>query len=298
MSKLRKRMLEELQRRNYSPETIRAYLYTVEDFSRYFGKSPDKLGQEDLRRYQLYLLHERKLAVNTIVGRIAALRFFFVKVLRRPYRQIDLVYPKQPARLPTILSEEEVARLLASAVTSYHFVILLTLYSTGLRRAELCRLKVADVDSKRKVIHVRKGKGKGNRDRDVPLSPKLLEVLRDYWRWRKPGPYLFPSLFGTRRGQPIDEKTVWHAVRRAAQRAGIQKTISPHTLRHSWATHLLERGTDLRTIQLLLGHVDLEATTLYLHLSQAHMQRVSNPIDSIPVPDLGPDPCLRPRKDR
>lgn len=296
MSKLRKRMLEELQRRNYSPETIRAYLYTVEDFSRYFGKSPDKLGQEDLRRYQLYLLHERKLAVNTIVGRIAALRFFFVKVLRRPYRQIDLVYPKQPARLPTILSEEEVARLLASAVTSYHFVILLTLYSTGLRRAELCRLKVADVDSKRKVIHVRKGKG--NRDRDVPLSPKLLEVLRDYWRWRKPGPYLFPSLFGTRRGQPIDEKTVWHAVRRAAQRAGIQKTISPHTLRHSWATHLLERGTDLRTIQLLLGHVDLEATTLYLHLSQAHMQRVSNPIDSIPVPDLGPDPCLRPRKDR
>ena len=127
MTKLRKRMLEELQRRNYSPETIRVYLLTVENFSRYFGKSPDKLEQEDMRRYQLHLLHDRKLAVGSIIGRIAALRFFFVKVLGRPYRQVDLVYPKQPFRLPTILSEEEVARLLASANSSYHFVILMTL---------------------------------------------------------------------------------------------------------------------------------------------------------------------------
>ncbi len=247
-----------------------------------------------MRQYQLHLLQERKLAVDTIIGRIAALRFFYVKVLRRPYHQVDLVYPKQPSRLPTILSEEEVAQLLASANSAYHFVILMTLYSTGLRRAELCRLKVEDVDSERMVIHVRQGKG--NRDRDVPLSPKLLEVLRDYWRWRKPGEYLFPSLLRTRPGQPIDVKTVWYAVQQAAQRAGIKKKVSPHTLRHSWATHLLERGTDLRTIQLLLGHVDLEATTLYLHLSQAHMQRVVNPIDSLPVPDLGPSPRLRKKK--
>ena len=247
-----------------------------------------------MRQYQLYLLHERKLAVDTIVGRIAALRFFFVKVLRRPYRQVDLVYPKQPARLPTILSEDEVAQLLASANSAYHFVILITLYSTGLRRAELCRLKVEDVDSERMVIHVRQGKG--NRDRDVGLSPKLLEVLRDYWRWRKPGKYLFPSLLRTRPGKPITPKTVWYAVQQAAQRARIQKKISPHTLRHSWATHLLERGTDLRTIQLLLGHVDLESTSLYLHLSQAHMQRVVNPVDSLSVPDLGPSPRLRKTK--
>ncbi len=291
MSKLRKRMLEELQRRNYSPETTRVYLLTVENFSRYFGKSPDKLKQEDMRRYQLHLLHDRKLAVGSIIGRIAALRFFFVKVLGRPYRQVDLVYPKQPFRLPTILSEEEVSRLLASANSSYHFVILMTLYSTGLRRGELCRLKVEDIDSERMVVHVREGKG--DRDRDVTLSPKLLEVLRDYWRWRKPGEYLFPSLLRTRPGKPIDPKTVWYAVQQAAQRAGIKKKISPHTLRHSWATHLLERGTDLRTIQLLLGHVDLESTSLYLHLSQAHMQRVVNPVDSLSVPDLGPSPRLR-----
>ena len=291
MTKLRQRMLEELQRRNYSPETTRVYLLTVENFSRYFGKWPDKLKQEDMRRYQLHLLHDRKLAVGSIIGRIAALRFFFVKVLGRPYRQVDLVYPKQPFRLPTILSEEEVARLLASANSSYHFVIVMTLYSTGLRRAELSRLKVEDIDSERMVVHVRQGKG--SRDRDVPLSPKLLEVLRDYWRWRKPGKYLFPSLLRTRPGKPISPKTVWYAVQQAALRAGIKKKISPHTLRHSWATHLLERGTDLRTIQLLLGHVDLESTSLYLHLSQAHMQRVVNPIDSLPVPDLGPSPRLR-----
>jgi integrase/recombinase XerD len=294
MTGLRKRMLEELRRRNYSPNSIRPYLYAVEDFSRYFGKSPDKLGQEHLRQYQLHLLNDCKLTVETIVGRIAALRFFFVKVLRRPYREIDLVYPKRPERLPVILSEEEVARLIESAITSYHRVILMTLYGTGLRREELCRLKVEDVDSKRMVIHVRQGKG--NRDRDVTLSPRLLEVLRAYWKWRKPKTYLFPSLYRKRPEQPIDSKTVWYAVREAARRAGIKKKVSPHLLRHSWATHLLERGTDLKTIQVLLGHVDLEATTIYLHLSQRHMQAVNNPIEALPISGLGAKPTLRPRK--
>ena len=226
MTQLRKRMLEELQRRNYSPNTIRPYLYAVSDFARYFGKSPDQLGDEHVRQYQLYLLNEKKLGVETIVGRIAALRFFFVKVLGRPYRQIDLVYPKRPERLPIILSEEEVARLIESASSSYHRVILMTLYGTGLRREELCRLKVTDVDSQRMVIHVRQGKG--NRDRDLPLSPKLLEVLRDYWRWRKPKTYLFPSLLRTRQEKPITSKTVWYAVREAARRAGIKKKVHPH----------------------------------------------------------------------
>ena len=294
MTDLRKRMLEELQRRNYSSETTRAYLFAVKDFAGYFGKRPDKLGQEHLRQYQLHLLNDRKLAAKTIVGRISALRFFFVKVLRRPYREIDLVYPKRPERLPVILSEEEVARLMESAITSYHRVILMTLYGTGLRREELCRLKVSDIDSQRMVVHVRQGKG--NKDRDVTLSPRLLEVLRAYWKWRKPKTYLFPSLYRKRPEQPIDSKTVWHAVREAARRAGIKKKVSPHLLRHSWATHLLERGTDLKTIQVLLGHVDLEATTIYLHLSQRHLQALNNPIDALPISGLGAKPTLRPRK--
>ena len=193
-----------------------------------------------------------------------------------------------------ILSEDEVARLIESARTSYHRVILTTLYATGLRREELCRLKVTDVDSQRMVIHVRQGKG--NKDRDVTLSPRLLEVLRAYWKWRKPKIYLFPSYQRKRREQPISSRTVYHAVREAARRAGIEKSVSPHLLRHSWATHLLERGTDLKTIQVLLGHVDLEATTIYLHLSQRHLQGVNNPIDDLPISGLGAKPSLRPRR--
>ena len=294
MTRLRKRMLEELQRRNYSPNTIRPYLYAVEDFARYFGKSPDKLGQEHLRQYQLHLVNDCKLTMETIGGRISALRFFFVKVLRRPYREIDLVYPKRPERLPVILSEEEVARLIESACSSYHRVILMTLYGTGLRREELSRLKLTDVDSQRMVIHVRQGKG--NKDRDVTLSPRLLEVLRAYWKWRKPKVYLFPSLYRNRPEQPITSKTIWYAVREAARRAGIKKKVSPHILRHSWATHLLERGADLKAIQVLLGHVDLESTTIYLHLSQRHLQAVNNPIDGLPISGLGSKLSLRKKK--
>ena len=294
MTELRKRMLEELQRRNYSPSTIRPYLFAVEDFARYFGKSPDKLSQEHLRQYQLHLVNDCKLTIGTIVGRLSAIRFFFVKVLRRPYREIDLVNPKRPERLPVILSEEEVAQMIESAATSYHRVILMTLYGAGLRREELCRLKVTDVDSQRMVIHVRQGKG--HKDRDVTLSPRLLEVLRDYWKWRKPKIYLFPSYQRKRREQPISARTVYYAVREAARRAGIKKKVYPHLLRHSWATHLLERGTDLKTIQMLLGHFDLEATTIYLHLSHQHLQAVNNPVETLPISGLGDKPSVRPRK--
>jgi integrase/recombinase XerD len=296
MTPLRQRMLEELQRRNYSPETIRLYLFAVKDFAGYFGKNPDKLGPEHLRQYQLHLLNERKLAVGSVIARTSALRFFFIKVLRRPQREIDLVYPKRPERLPEILSEEEVARLIESASTSYHRVILMTLYGTGVRREELCRLTVADVDSQRMVIHVRQGKGK--KDREVTLSPKLLEVLRAYWKWRKPRIYLFPSYRRKRREQPISSRTVYYAVREAARRAGIKKKVSPHLLRHSWATHLLERGTDLKTIQMQLGHFDLETTTIYLHLSQDHLQSVNNPIEALAISGLGDKPSLRPRKEK
>jgi integrase/recombinase XerD len=285
MTALRKRMLEELQRRNYSPTTIRAYLYAVEEFARYFGKSPDKLDQEQLRQYQLHLLHERKLTIGTIVGRIAALRFFFVRVLRRPYREIDLVYPKRPERLPAVLSQDEVARLIDSAKNLLDYAIVMTLYATGMRRAELCRLKVEDVDSERMIIHIRQGKG--NRDRDVPMTPKLLKTLREYWRWMKPKTYLFPgTVHNWRADKPITPKCVWSAVQDAAKRAGIKKRVSPHTMRHSWATHLLENGADLRAIQMLLGHVDLETTAIYLHLSRRHLQAVVNPVESMPISRL------------
>jgi integrase/recombinase XerD len=282
MTQLRKRMLEELQRRNYSPNTSRAYLRAVEEFARYFGKSPDKLGQQHLRQYQLYLLQDRELSVGTIVGRIAALRFFFVKVLRRAYRQIDLIYPKRPERLPTVLSQEEVAQLIDSANNLLDYAMLMTLYATGMRRAELTRLKVEDIDSQRMIIHIRQGKG--NRDRDVPLPPRLLKTLREYWRWMKPTTYLFPGMVGNwRADKPLTPKCVWTAVQDAAKRAGIKKRVSPHTLRHSFATHLLENGADLRTIQLLLGHAELEATTVYLHLSRRHLQAVVNPIETMPT---------------
>src|SRR5215468_3348197 len=258
MTPLRKRMLEELQRRNYSPHTIQSYLHSVEDFARHFGKRPDELNEEHMREYHLHLIHDLKLATNTVVARIAALRFFFVKTLRRPYVQVDLPHPKREKRLPTVLSHEEVGRLIDSASNLLHYTILLTLYATGVRCAELCNLKVADVDSQRMVIHVRQGKGK--RDRDVPMTPKLLETLREYWRWMKPKTYLFP---------------------------GINKHVSPHCLRHSWATHLLESGEDLRKIQLLLGHSDLETTSVYLHLSAQHLHSVTNPVEALPVSMLG-----------
>ena len=285
MTPLRKRMLEELQRRNYSPLTIQSYLHAVEDFARYFKKSPDQLNEEHMREYHLHLVHDLKLATNTIIARIAALRFLFVKPLRRPYVQVDLPRPKTEKRLPTVLSREEVGRLIDSASNLLHYAILMTLYATGLRRAELCGLKVADIDSQRMVLHVRQGKGK--RDRDLPMTPKLLETLREYWRWMKPKTYLFPGMNKNwRADKPLSPKAIYFIVRAAAKRAGISKPVSPHCLRHTWATHLLESGEDLRKIQLLLGHSDLETTSIYLHLSQSHLHSVANPVEAIPVSAL------------
>jgi integrase/recombinase XerD len=283
MTPLRQRMLEELQRRNYSPATTRGYILAVKQFAEYFGKSPDLLGAEDVRRFQLYLLNEKKLTPGTVEIRISALRFFYRKTLkRRDLTLDDLTFPKTPRKLPTVLSPDEVTRLIEAAWNLMHRTILMVLYATGIRRAEASRLKVSDIDSQRMVIHIRQGKG--GRDRDVPLSPKLLDALREYWRWKKPKIYLFPSTSGHRAlEQPISDKTVWNACRQAARRAGLRKRMGPHTLRHSFATHLLEAGTDLRTIQLLMGHVDLEDTTVYLHLSQRHLHAATNPLDQLTI---------------
>jgi integrase/recombinase XerD len=280
MTRLRKMMLEELQRRNYSEITARKYLRVVSDFAKHFGKSPDKLGPNELRTYQAYLLQERKLTPGTVVNWVAALRFFFVKTLKRHQFRDFLPYPQDRRRLPTVLSQEEVSRLINAAGTLFRRTLLMTLYGTGMRRAELAHLKVGDIDSQRMIIRV--VAGKGGKDRDLPLSPALLEILREYWRWRKPRLYLFPTRTCRRRlDQPISDKTVWIACSEAARRAGISKRVTPHTLRHSWATHLLEAGTDLRTIQVLLGHGDLETTAQYLHLSQRHLHAVTNPLDGL-----------------
>ena len=280
MTRLRKMMLEELQRRNYSEITTRNYLRVVTEFAKYFGKSPDKLGLNELRTYQAYLLTECKLTPGTVVNRVAALRFFFVKTLKRHQFRDFLPYPQDRRRLPTVLSREEVARLIDAAGTLFRRTLLMTLYATGMRRSELARLKVSDIDSQRMIIRV--VEGKGGKDRDLPLSPALLETLREYWRWRKPRLYLFPTRTCCHRlDQPISDKTVWIACSDAARRGGIRKRVTPHTLRHSWATHLLEAGTDLRTIQVLLGHGNLETTAQYLHLSHRHLQAVNNPLDSL-----------------
>jgi integrase/recombinase XerD len=282
MTQLRRRMLEELQRRNYSDNTIRQYLLAVRQFAEHFGKPPDQLGSDELRTYQAYLLRDRKLAVGTVVARVAALRFFFVRVLKRHQFREDLPYPKDRRRLPTVLSLEEVTRLINAAGNLQQRAMLMTLYGTGMRRTELSLLKVRDVDSQRMMIRVERGKGGAGRD--IPLSSALLETLREYWRGKKPHTYLFPSSEGHRgKEQPTSDRAVWYACKQAARHARLTKRIGPHTLRHSFATHLLEAGTDLRTIQIILGHGDLETTAKYLHLSQRHLRAVVNPLEGLPI---------------
>lgn len=273
-------MREELVRRNYAANTIHSYLKAVEQFRQYIDAPLDDLGPDDIRRYHAHLLEDRKLAVNTVVGNVCALRFLYIKVLKRRDMKEDLPYPKQRLRLPVILSPAEVAKLIGAASNLYHRTILMTLYSTGLRRAELCRLKVSDIDSERMMLRV--VQGKGGIDREVPLSKKLLAALREYYRWMRPETYLFPgTVNGSRADKPITPKVVWQAVREACTRAGIKKRVSPHSIRHCFATHLLESGADLRSIQMMLGHSDLEATTVYLHLSRRHLQAAANPLDQI-----------------
>jgi integrase/recombinase XerD len=288
MTHLRKIMLEELERRNYAQTTIDCYLRAVAEFSLHFHRPPNQLGPEHIRQYQAHLFGQRKLAPSTVTQRLAALRFFYIKTLRKPWSIAETPYPKKVQRLPIILSTEEVAQLIDSALTPFHRILLMTLYATGVRRAELAGLKITDIDSRRMIIHIQGGKGR--KDRDVMLSPKLLEALREYWRGlrRKPRNWLFPGGRSHTGDRHISPKTIWNACGSAAQRAGIRKKIHPHTLRHCFATHLLEAGADLRTIQILLGHRDLEETTIYLHLSQRHLNATASPLDSLQLKDQVP----------
>ena len=282
MTRLRKVMLEELQRRNFSSETIRGYIGAVERFARFFGKPPDRLGPDHIRQYQAHLLHERQLAVGTVVAQTAGLRFFFVRTLKRRFPPDSIPYPKYPShRIPKVLSPDEVAQLIDAASNLQARAILMLLYSTGVRRSELVRLRLEDIDSKRMVVHIRQGKG--GKDRDVPLCAKLLETLREYWKVKKPKTWLFPAGIARRGGDHLSAKEVWHICSEAARHAGLNKRVAPHMLRHSFATHLLENGADLPTIQILMGHADLEATSIYLHLSRRHLEKTINPLEHLSV---------------
>jgi integrase/recombinase XerD len=230
---LRQIMLEELRRRNYAESTIQIYIHTVEHFSRYFHRSPDQLGPEQIRQYQAALFTRWKLSPNTVIQRLAALRFFYVQVLKRGWSVAETPYPKKVLHLPQVLSQEEVARLIDAAEFPFHRILLMTLYATGARRAEVAHLKISDIDSQRMVIHIRGGKGR--KDRDVMLSPKLLDALRVYWRGlrRKPTDWLFPGNRRHTASHPVSTKVLWNACQQAAERAGLEnKQIHPHTLRH------------------------------------------------------------------
>ncbi len=279
MTPLRQRMTEDMQVRNLSPHTQRAYIEQVSRFARHFAKSPAVLGAQEIRAYQIYLANDRKLAPSSIQIAIAALRFLYKVTLKKEWAFTEVIpSPKAAAKLPVVLSIEEVRRFLGCLDSVKHRAILTTCYGAGLRISEAVHLKTTDIDSRRMMIRV--AQGKGQKDRYVMLSPKLLDILRDYWRRARPQEWLFP---GELPGQPITRFAVACACEKARRRAGIKKPITPHSLRHAFAVHLLETGTDVRTIQLLLGHRNLTTTARYLRIAASTVCATRSPLD-LPAP--------------
>jgi integrase/recombinase XerD len=272
---LRRRMIDDMTLRNLSPATQRSYLHAVTKFSRHFGCPPDRLGLEDVRSFQVYLVSQGISwpALNQIV---CALRFFYGVTLDRAEIPERIVYARTPRKLPSILSADEVVRFLEAVPSLKTRVALTTAYAAGLRASEAVSLQVADIDSGRMVLQVRHGKGA--KDRTVMLSAALLAILRSYWRLARPAPWLFP---GRSLDKPIDVQVLHAACRSAAKAAGLTKRVSVHTLRHSFATHLLESGTDIRIIQVLLGHSNLSTTARYTHVATSTIARTRSPLDRL-----------------
>jgi integrase/recombinase XerD len=290
MTPLRQRLLHDLQLRNYAANTISCYVSAVVRFAAHFHRSPDLLDAEQVRHYQLHLL-EQKVSWCRFNQTVCALRFFFSTTLQRPDVVVMLPFGKKPKPLPAVLSTDEILRLFTALTNLRDRLVLQTTYAAGLRVSEVVRLQVADIDSQRMVLHIRCSKGR--KDRLVPLSSVLLQHLRDYWRQHRPRLWLFP---GQTPQTPLSVSAVQRFCKRAMRAAGITKKASMHTLRHSYATHLLENGTDLASLQKLLGHNQLSTTVRYTHIEQSHLQRTRSPLDTLPgLPVvLGEDECQTP----
>jgi site-specific recombinase XerD len=275
MSPLRRRMIEDMTIRKLAPKTQHDYLQRVKNFAAYLGRSPDTASSEDVRRYQLHLTASG-VGVPTINQTISTLRFFFKVTLGRADLVERATFVREPRRLPVVLSPEEVARLLDAAPGLKHKAALSVAYGAGLRASEVVALKVSDIDSKRMIIRVEQGKGR--KDRYVMLSPHLLELLRAWYNVARPQGWLFPGMNPV---NPMSARQLRRACDTAAQMAEIGKQVSPHTLRHSFATHLLEQNTDIRVIQVLLGHAKLDTTSLYTRVATKTISEVMSPLDRI-----------------
>ena len=275
ISPLRRRMIEDMKIRGIGHETQRDYIRAVKNFTRFFGASPDLAGFEDLRRYQLEMRNQG-IGAATINSTVSALGFLFKVTLRRAETVDQLRYVRAPRKLPVVLSHEEVARLLAYAPGLKYKAALGIAYGAGLRASEVVNLRVSDIDSERMVIRVEQGKGR--RDRYAMLSPQLLDVLRAWWLEGRPTTWLFP---GQDPLQPLSARQLNRACHAAVEAAGIKKRVSPHTLRHSFATHLLEQGADIRVIQVLLGHAKLDTTALYTKVATKMIREVKSPFEVV-----------------
>src|SRR3954452_11701601 len=276
MTPLRRRMTDDLILHNRSPKTIRLYIHWGADFAKYFHTSPEQLGPEHVRSYLVHLIQERQVSGNVQKQARLALKFLYRVTLGREWVVEKVACPKAPKTLPVVLSRDEMARFLDALRNPKHRAVLMTAYAGGLRLSEVARLRVEDIDTARMVLHVRQGKA--HKDRDVMLSPRLLAVLREYWKLQRPKPYLFP---GRHPDRPISVRTVQVVCGRALKASGPGKHVHMHTLRHSFATHLLESGTDLRTIQVLLGHHSFSTTARYLHITTATLQSTHSPFDGL-----------------
>jgi len=283
MTPLRERYTQDLQVRNYSPRTVECYVYHVASFAKHFGRSPDQLGPEEVRAYQVYLVQEKKASWSSFNQAVCALRFLYRVTLPREWPVSMIPFAKKPKRLPTVLGPEEVQKLLSCARPQKQQMALTTLYAAGLRLEEGLHLRVKDIDSARMLLRV--ACGKGAKERLVPLSPRLLSELRGYWQAYRPQTWLFP---GSRPGQPLNAATVQRACQRAARAARLSKRVTPHVLRHSYATGLLEAGVDLLTIGRLLGHRSFSSTLVYLHVRSPHLESIASPLDLLPL-----DQCPR-----
>ena len=279
MTPLRQRMIEDMTIRRYAAKTRQAYLANVARFAEHFARSPTVLGSDEIREYQLYLINERHVSVSTLNQVVASLRFLYHVTLRKTWAIDFIPYARGEKRLPVVLSPEEISRFFQSIGSIKYRALLMTAYAAGLRVSEVTALQASDIDAARRVIRVRNSKG--SKDRYVMLSAQLLPTLREYWKVvRPPAPYLFP---GQPPDRPLGKDSVQRACRKAALASGLKKKITPHTLRHSFATHLLENGGDVRTIQLLLGHRSLSTTAQYLHVSETTIGALSSPLDLLPL---------------